>query len=146
MPQPGATDTDPQEAVVAVLRTADTVRRRLAAAIEPYGLTGQQYNVLRILRGARPEPLPTLEIGQRMIEQTPGVTRLIDRLEEKGLVRRERSSEDRRVVLCSIAGVGLELLEAMEDDVEEANEAALAELDPAEVRQLVEILEKLEVE
>lgn len=146
MQQPGATDTDPQEAVVAVLRTADTVRRRLAEAIEPHGLTGQQYNVLRILRGARPDPLPTLEIGQRMIEQTPGVTRLIDRLEEKGLVRRERSSEDRRVVLCSIAGAGLEVLEAMEDDVEGANEAALAGIDASEVRQLVEILEKLEVE
>lgn len=146
MAQAKSSRSHAQNAVVAVLRTADTVRRRLAAAIEPHGLTGQQYNVLRILRGARPDPLPTLEVGQRMIEQTPGVTRLIDRLEAKGLVRRERSTEDRRVVLCSIAEAGLELLEAMDEDVGVANEAALAELDEVEVRRLVEILEKMEVE
>jgi len=77
-----------QRATLGLLRTADAVKRSLAQVIEPHGITPQQYNVLRILRGAGPEGLPTLTIGERMIEQTPGVTRLVDRLERKGLVVR----------------------------------------------------------
>ena len=90
-----------QEAVVALLRTASLVRRRFEALMQDHGITFQQFNVLRILRGAS-KPLPTMEISQRMIEQTPGTTRLLDRLEEKGLVERERCQEDRRQVLCAI--------------------------------------------
>ena len=69
------------EAVLGLMRTADLVRRQAAALIEPHGITLQQFNVLRILRGAGGEGLPTLEVAERMIEQTPGVTRLLDRLE-----------------------------------------------------------------
>src|SRR5262249_14855885 len=79
-----------QEAAVGLMRTADLLRRLLEQALEPSGVTAQQYNVLRILRGARPESLPTLEIAERMIERTPGITRLLDRLEAKKLVRRDR--------------------------------------------------------
>src|SRR4030095_9165523 len=85
-----------QQVVVALLRTADLVRRVVGRVLEPYDITPQQYNVLRILRGAGDRGLPTLEIGERMIEQTPGITRLLDRLEAKELVRRERCREDRR--------------------------------------------------
>src|SRR6202022_2294276 len=74
-----------QQATLSLLGTAAAVKRRLAQVIEPYGITPQQYNVLRILRGAGPSGLPTLTIGERMIEQTPGTTRLVDRLERKGL-------------------------------------------------------------
>ncbi|HZJ72423.1 MAG TPA: MarR family transcriptional regulator, partial [Planctomycetota bacterium] len=84
------------EAVVGLMRTADVVKRGLARVVEPRGLTLQQYNVLRILRGAGPEGLPTLEIAGRMIEQAPGVTRLLDRLEAKNLVQRARCPRDRR--------------------------------------------------
>ncbi len=77
-----------QEAAVTLMRTADVVRRAVGSAIEPHGITVQQYNVLRILRGAGPDGLPTLEIVQRMIEQTPGITRLINRLQGKNLVAR----------------------------------------------------------
>ena len=77
-----------QEAGLALLRTADVVRRRIARVIEPHGVTLQQYNVLRILGGAGKEGMPTLEIAGRMIERTPGITRLLDRLEAKRLVRR----------------------------------------------------------
>ena len=80
----------PKKAWSRLVRTADLVRRVLDAVVEPHGITLQQYNVLRILRGAGAEGLPTLEIGERMIEQAPGVTRLLDRLEAKGLVRRQR--------------------------------------------------------
>ena len=72
------------EAVVTLLRTADRLRTFLEATLQPHGVTLQQYNVLRILRGAGDEGLPTLEVADRMIEQTPGVTRLLDRLEAKG--------------------------------------------------------------
>src|ERR1035437_4343698 len=83
------------EAIVGLLRTADLIRRHAAAVVEPHGITTQQFNVLRILRGAGGDGLPTLEVGARMVEQTPGVTRLLDRLEAKDLVRRQRCPNDR---------------------------------------------------
>src|SRR6476659_11445281 len=87
-----------QEVVVALLRTADLVRRTVGRALEPHDITVQQYNVLRILRGAGEQGLPTLEIGERMVEQTPGVTRLLNRLEAKGLAARSRGESDHRQV------------------------------------------------
>ncbi|MGH7541844.1 MAG: MarR family winged helix-turn-helix transcriptional regulator [Gemmatimonadota bacterium] len=132
-----------QEAIVALLRSADTVRRKLTEVVEPYGVTFQQYNVLRILRGAHPDPLPTLEIGERMIERTPGVTRLVDRLEEKGWVRREACPGDRRIVYCRISEAGLELLAAMDDAVDAADEAVVAGLERSGRAELVRLLERL---
>jgi DNA-binding MarR family transcriptional regulator len=102
------------EAIVGLLRTADLIRRQAAAVIEPHGITLQQFNVLRILRGAGDDGLPTLEVADRMIEQTPGVTRLLDRLEAKELVRRQRCPKDRRQHLCWITGKGLALLEKLD--------------------------------
>jgi len=96
------------------MRTADLVRRHATALIEPQGLTLQQYNVLRILRGAGTDGLPTLEIADRMIEQTPGITRLLDRLEAKELVRRQRCPKDRRQHLCWITPKGLAILQKLD--------------------------------
>lgn len=127
--------TKEQEALVALLVTADVLRRRFSEIIEPHGITMQQYNVLRILRGAGEAGLPTLEIAERMIEKTPGVTRLLDRLEAKGLVRRERCRSDRRQVLCWISPAGLELLEALDDPVEEADRRVMAGLKKQEIAQ-----------
>jgi len=129
-----------QEAAVSIMRTADVLRRDMTSVIEPYGITFQQYNVLRILRGASPDPLPTLEIGERMIEQTPGVTRLVDRLEAKGLVRRERCTEDRRMVHCWITPEGIELLAAMDEPVNDADERLLRHLSAEEVERLIAML------
>src|SRR5947209_9299865 len=98
-----------QEATLGLLRTADAMKRSLAQVIEPHGITPQQYNVLRILRGAGPDGLPTLSIGGRMIEQTPGVTRLVDRLVRKDLVARNPCAKDRRRVFCRITPKGLDL-------------------------------------
>lgn len=131
------------EATVGLMRTADMVNRRFAALYEPYGLTGQQYNVLRILRGARPDPLPTMEIAERMIQATPGITRLLDRLERKGLVSRERCREDRRQVLCTITPRGSRLLEKLDEPVAEANESVLEMLSETEVRRLVSIMDRI---
>lgn len=131
------------EATIAILRTADVVRRRLARVIEPHGITVQQYNVLRILRGANPEPLATLEIGERLIEQTPGMTRLLDRLESKGLVRRERCAEDRRLVHAWVTEPGLALLDGLDEAVDQADGDAVKSLDPVETKQLLGLLEEV---
>jgi DNA-binding MarR family transcriptional regulator len=132
-----------QEGVIALLRTADVLRRSLARVVEPHGITLQQYNVLRILRGAGGEGLPTLEVGVRMIEETPGVTRLLDRLEGKGLVRRKRCPEDRRQVLCFATPAALRLLDALEEPMSEADRRALGMLEPAELHTLVGLLDRI---
>ena len=134
-------DSPAQEATLALLRTTDLVRRRLAAVIEPHGVTLQQYNVLRIRRGAGADGLQTLEIAHRMVEQAPGITRLLDRLEAKRLVRREPPVGDRRFVICRIVEVvlhskerGLELLgknlKLFTDKVELSGNVSIAVVDP----------------
>jgi DNA-binding MarR family transcriptional regulator len=131
-----------QEALVALIRTADMLRRVVGGVVEPHRITAQQYNVLRILRGAGDQGLPTLEIASRMIEQTPGITRLIDRLESKKLVSRERSSTDRRCVYCRITAAGLDLLASLDAPVEDASGLSLASLTKRELAQLVEMLDR----
>jgi DNA-binding MarR family transcriptional regulator len=130
-------------ALVAVVRAADRLRRHFTAVLEPRGLTVQQYNVLRILRGALPDPLPTMEIAERMMEKTPAITGLLDRLEAKGLIARSRQSDDRRCVRCSIRPAGLALLTALDRPVERADAEALAGLDDGEMRRLTELLDRL---
>lgn len=129
--------------MIAILHTADRLRRSGEALLAPHDITLQQFNVLRILRGARPEGLCTLTIAQRMIEQTPGITRLIDRLEQKGLVRRVRSEEDRRQVWCRITPAGERLLERLDDPVEQFDRAAVRGLSPADQDQLTALLGQL---
>ena len=116
------------EATVSLLLTADLVRRGVARVVEPAGITLQQFNVLRILRGAGAEGVPTLEIAGRMIEQAPGITRLMDRLEAKGLVRRQRCPTDRRQVLCWITPPGLRLVASLDKPLAERDEAFLRAL------------------
>jgi DNA-binding MarR family transcriptional regulator len=132
-----------QEAFLALLRTADRVRRRQSAIVEPKGITLQQYNVLRILRGAGPDGLPTLEIAERMIEEAPGITRLLDRLEKKKWIVRRRRKEDRRRVFCYLTPSGNALLSSLDAPVAAGAEAALALLSPDEVRTLIALLERV---
>lgn len=126
---------------MALLRTADVVRRYIARVLEPYGITPQQFNVLRILRGAGPEGIPTLSIGERMIEEAPGITRLLDRLEAKGMVRRQRCPEDRRQVLCHATPQALELLARIDGAMDQADDDALGRLSDEEKAQLVRLLD-----
>ena len=130
-----------EEAFVAILKTADVLRRRMARIVEPHGITPQQYNVLRILRGAHPDPLPTLEIRERMIEEAPGITRLVDRLERRGLIQRERAEDDRRRVDCWITAAGLALLEELDEEIDAADEATTKGLSGREVEALLRSLE-----
>jgi DNA-binding MarR family transcriptional regulator len=131
------------EAVVGLLRTADLIRRQAAALVEPHGITIQQFNVLRILRGAGDEGLPTLEVAERMIEQAPGVTRLLDRLEAKELVRRQRCPKDRRQHLCWITTKGLALLEKIDVVAPRATEESLKGLKPKERVAFIRLLDAI---
>ncbi len=131
-----------EEAILALWRTADRLRTRMNTVLEPFGVTGQQYNVLRILRGAEPDGLPTLTIAERMIEQSPGITRMVDRLERKGWVRRERLSEDRRCVICRITREGLELMQRLDEHVRVADDA-LTFLGPKPLDDLIATLERI---
>jgi len=135
--------TRSQEAYVSLLRTADDSRRFATQAIEAEGVTLQQYNVLRILRGAGDEGLPTLVVGERMLERTPGVTRLIDRMERKGWVRRERCTEDRRRVWCRITPAGTDLLTRLDPPVAEADGALAGTLSEEELATLIDYLDRI---
>jgi MarR family transcriptional regulator, organic hydroperoxide resistance regulator len=132
-----------EEALLGLLKAADQLRRRGGRVVEPFGISNQQYNVLRILRGAGEEGLPTLEIADRLIEQAPGITRLLDRLEKKRLIRRRRRSEDRRQVLCWITAGGLELLARLDAPVERYGREALNMLSEKELRALVGLLDRV---
>jgi DNA-binding MarR family transcriptional regulator len=135
--------TAAEEGVVALVRTADVLRRALTGIVEPHGITLQQYNVLRILRGANEDGLPTLEIATRMIEHAPGVTRLLDRLQAKGLVRRQRSADDRREIRCWIEPAGLRLLAVLEDAMQDGARRFMAPLAAAELATFVTFLDSL---
>ena len=126
-----------------MLCAADRLRRRYAALFARYDLTLQQFNVLRILRGAAPAGLPTLTIAERMIEQAPGITRLIDRLERKGLVARRPGAADRRLVVCRISPKGLRLLHDLDAPVARADAAAVAILPPRDRARLIALLAPL---
>ena len=128
------------EAVVSILRTAAVVQRHIAQVVEASGVTVQQYNVLRILRGAGVAGLPTLAIRDRMIEEAAGITRLLDRLESAGFVVRERSTPDRRQVLCRITDAGRSLLAGLDAPVDAVNAIALAALAAEEQQELVALL------
>ena len=132
-----------QEGVVSVMRTADLLRRRMAALVEPHGITVQQFNVLRILRGGGPDGLPTLEVGARMVEETPGITRLLDRLESKGLVRRQHCPTDRRQHLCWITKEGLDLLASLDEPVVTHSREMLSGLTREEQSRLVSLLDRV---
>ena len=132
-----------QEAYLGLIRAADDLRRRVSSLLEAEGVTLQQYNVLRILRGAGSDGLPTLAIGERMIERTPGVTRLIDRMENKGWVARERCTADRRRVWCRITGQGLALLKPLDTPVNELDDILLEALDHEELARFIDYLDRI---
>lgn len=135
-----------QEALLNVLVTSSWLLNELSALMAPFGVTPTQYNVLRILRGSHPSKLTCTEIGRRMLDRTPDVTRLLNRLERAGLVTRSRASHDKRVVEVSITEKGLELLARMQPVVDAAQERLMSRLSPEELRLLSELLDRLRVD
>ncbi|MCZ6878170.1 MAG: MarR family transcriptional regulator [Acidobacteria bacterium] len=131
------------EAAVGLLITSDVLRRSWAALVEQGTVTPQQYNVLRILRGAGQKGLPTREIAARLIEKSPGITRFIDQLEERGLLKRKRSTRDRRQVFCNITQPGLELLSPLDQATDGWDDKSLSMLKTKELKQLIDLLERI---
>src|SRR5689334_19169841 len=134
-------DSPEQEAMLNIARTADRFGICFSRLFREHGLTPSQYNVLRILRGEG-KPLPILEVADRMLAAVPGITGLIDRLEGMGLLDRERSTEDRRVVYVAITPKGLDLLGRLDGPVEALHRRLIGHLSPAELRELIRLLEK----
>lgn len=130
-----------QEAAVALLRTADLLRARTEGALAPHGISPEQYNVLRILRGAEEHRLPTLEIASRMIARAPNITRLIDKLVRKKLVSRCDHDRDRRIVVVQLTPGGLDLVQKVSATVEDLDTRAFDGLTKPQVEALIELLD-----
>ncbi len=130
-----------QEAVLNILRTGDQFQNRLGRLFRAHGLTPSQYNVLRILRGEG-QPMPSLEVGSRMIQVVPAMTGLIDRLEKLALVRRKRCTEDRRVVYVDLTKKARELLKQLDKPVQQLEKKLIGHLGRKELAVLVRLLEK----
>jgi DNA-binding MarR family transcriptional regulator len=131
----------PQEtAFLDLLRTTDMLSRGLAQLLKTEELSATQYNVLRILRGA-PDGLPCGEIASRMITRDPDVTRLLDRLEKRGLIVRWRETKDRRMVMARIKPEGLKVLARLDEPVEQTHRQQLGHLGRERLRELTELLE-----
>ena len=131
-----------QEAYLNLVRTAAIVQHEFEDGLKPYGVTGTQYNVLRILRGAGSGGLCRNEIKDRMITPVPDATRLLDRLEEAGYVERHREVDDRRFVTARITTAGRKLLERMDRPVAELHRRQLGHMSASELRRLGALLEK----
>jgi DNA-binding MarR family transcriptional regulator len=130
------------EALLSIERTAALLGHAFAEFLKPHGITPTQYNALRILRGAA-EGLCRHEIRDRLVSQVPDVTRLLDRLEEGGLVARERDAADRRLVTTRITRRGLQLLAQLDGPVRAFDERRLGHLTPDELRTLVDLLARV---
>jgi DNA-binding MarR family transcriptional regulator len=134
-----------QEAFLSVQRTADLLARGAEEAVKPLGLSGTQYNVLRILRGAGPDGLCCREAAERMLTRDPDITRLLDRLERRGLVVRARASADRRVITVRITPEGLRILAKLDKPVAECHRRQLGHLGQRPLKRLIELLNSTRV-
>jgi DNA-binding MarR family transcriptional regulator len=129
-----------EEALLNIARTEAVTRERLERVLAPHGLSMTQYNVLRILRGAGPNGLCRNEIGDRLISRMPDVSRLLDRMEAAGLVRRVRSTEDRRLVNTKLTPKGRTLVNELDADVAKAQEQQLVHMTRTQLRTLIDLL------
>ena len=132
-----------EEAFINIQRTAGVLQQRIVELLKPFGLSPTQYNVLRILRGAGDCGAACKDIGSRLVTPDPDVTRLIDRLERRGLVTRGRSAADRRKVPVQITAEGLDLLSQLDQPVLASCGDTMAPLKPEELHTLVDLLERL---
>ena len=131
-----------EEAYLNVQRTANALNQGIAELLRSHDLTPAQYNVLRILRGAGDGGLNASDIAGRMISRDPDVTRLVDRLEKRGLVDRWRCSEDRRVVWTRISQAGLDLIDPLDAPLNELHRRLLSHMPPEKLQTLIELLEE----
>jgi DNA-binding MarR family transcriptional regulator len=132
-----------QEAFLSIQRTADALSQKVEQFLKPWGISGTQYNVLRILRGAGPEGLRCGEIGERMVAHDPDITRLLDRMEKAGWIERARDEGDRRVVLTHINRRGLDLLKQIDKPLEEFTHELGKHIAEKRFRELIDILDEI---
>jgi DNA-binding MarR family transcriptional regulator len=133
-----------EQVVINLMRTSRVVEEDWLRHLKrTEGISLGQYNILRILRGARPKAVKISEIAERMITRDPDVTRLVDRLIKQGLARRQRDTEDRRVVLVEITGAGLSLLSRLDGPAGDSTDAAMAGLSPDQLRILDTLLNEV---
>jgi DNA-binding MarR family transcriptional regulator len=133
-------DSLEQEVFLNLWRTYDRLRALEEELFGRYDLTPQQYNALRLLRAAHPGSLPTLALAARLVSRAPDITRLLDRLEQRGLVARDRHADNRRVVQVSVTEKGLELLRDLAEPVRACHRRQVGHLSPAQLRALVRLL------
>jgi DNA-binding MarR family transcriptional regulator len=133
------------EAYLNLCRTADAIQRETNAVLRARGLTAAQYNVLRILRGAGAQGLSCSELGSRLVTFDPDVTRLLDKLEARGLVQRQRDLADRRVVVTSLTPAGAALVadRGLDEALLACHRRQFAPLHPEQVTLLIDLLERL---
>jgi DNA-binding MarR family transcriptional regulator len=135
-------DSPQQEVFLNLWRTYDRLRAFEDELFARHGLTAQQYNALRLLRAAVPGKLPTLTLAARLVSRAPDITRLLDKLVERGMVERERPADNRRVVNVGITPAGIELLEELATVVNDCHASQLGHLNPDEMATLVELLRR----
>jgi DNA-binding MarR family transcriptional regulator len=140
---PGSIETN---LFVSFMQIADVFGSEAELVVKTAGLTGAQYNVLRILRGAGREGLACREIGERMISRDPDITRLLDRMEKRGLITRERQSDDRRVVKTFVTAPGLELLKVLDQPVRELHKRQFQRMSAAKLKALAATLAEIRLQ
>ncbi|MEM6468972.1 MAG: MarR family transcriptional regulator [Planctomycetota bacterium] len=136
----GPFDSVEQEAMLALMRTSDLLENRLARLLREYGLTLSQYNVLRILRGEG-EPLPCLEVADRMIQVAPAITRVVDQLLKLEFITKTQSKADRRVFEIELTSAAKRLLKRMDQPVLDLHASLLASVSERDLKSLIRILE-----
>jgi DNA-binding MarR family transcriptional regulator len=129
------------EVFLNLVRTADALSRSGEEILKLVGLSLNQYNVLRILRGAGEEGLCCREVAERMITRDPDITRLVDRLERRSLVTRSRDSKDRRIITVRVSEAGLKILKDLDRPMDDASRNRLSHMDKEDLRRLSELLE-----
>ena len=136
-------DSPEQEAFLNLWRTYDRLKMLEDALFDQYNLTAQQYNALRLLKAAHPEKIPTLVLAGQLVSRAPDITRLLDRLVERGYIERERPAENRRSVYIGITTAGLELLGTLANQVRDCHQKQLGHLSQNELSTLTELLAKV---
>jgi DNA-binding MarR family transcriptional regulator len=132
-----------EEAILNVVRTAEVLQRATSDFLKEFDLSPVQYNVLRILRGAGVEGATCSQIGERLLTRDPDITRLLDRMEARGLLLRERSSEDRRVVITRISAAGLALVDSMDQPLRKLSKSKLGKFGRESLAELIAGLERM---
>jgi DNA-binding MarR family transcriptional regulator len=132
-----------EEVALSLVRVADRASAAVNEVLRQAGLSNSQYNVLRILRGSAPDGLPCGEIAERMVRRDPDLTRLLDRLDTRGLVVRTRDTRDRRIVRAAITDAGLELLAQLDAPVQAGVKAPLAHIPVSRLKTLLALLEEV---